>query len=62
MENLALKTKTRDEVAVEYGINVRTLYRWLNSADIKIPKGLIKPCHLQIIYDTFGIPQKLKIT
>lgn len=56
-----LKAKTRGEVAIEYGIEVRTLYRWLNKANIKLPNGLIKPCHLKIIYDTFGFPKRLEI-
>ena len=60
MDTLILKAKTREEVAIEYGIKARTLYRWLKKADIKLPGGLIKPFHLQIIYNTFGIPEKLK--
>jgi DNA invertase Pin-like site-specific DNA recombinase len=61
MEMLILKTKTRQEVAIEYGIEVRTLYRWLKKANINLPRGLIKPFHLQIIYDSFSIPKRLKI-
>jgi hypothetical protein len=57
---LDLKARTRAEVADEYGINVRTFYRWLKKANIEPPKGLIKPFHLQIIYDTFGCPSKLR--
>ena len=57
METLDLKPKTRAEVACEYGINVRTLYRRLRRANIRLPRGLIMPCDLQIIYDTFGIPK-----
>jgi DNA invertase Pin-like site-specific DNA recombinase len=61
MGTLTIKAKTRNEVANEYDINVRTLYRWLNNAHIILPRGLIKPCHLQIIYNEFGIPQNLEI-
>ncbi|TAL66404.1 MAG: hypothetical protein EPN88_08500 [Bacteroidetes bacterium] len=61
IESLQLRAKTRQEVAYEYGITVRTLYRWLKGANIKLPRGLIKPCYLQIIYDTFGTPKKLRI-
>jgi hypothetical protein len=53
---LRLKAKTREEVAIEYGIEVRTLYRWLKKEEIIIPQGLIKPRYLKIIYETFGTP------
>jgi hypothetical protein len=61
MEALILKAKTREEVAAEYGICVKTLNRWLKKANIILPHGLIKPCHLQIIYVAFGAPKKLRI-
>jgi DNA invertase Pin-like site-specific DNA recombinase len=56
---LILKAKTRKEVAIEYGIEVRTLYRWLKKEDIILSKGLIKPINLKKIYKTFGEPQVL---
>jgi hypothetical protein len=61
METLILKAKTREEVAAEYAICVKTLNRWLKKAKIILPPGLIKPFHLQIIYEAFGTPRKLKI-
>jgi DNA invertase Pin-like site-specific DNA recombinase len=60
MGDIILEAKTRKEVAFEYGIRVRTLYRWLKKTNIVLPKGLIKPYHLQIIYDRFGIPTRAK--
>jgi len=60
MDTLILKAKSRGEVADEYGIKARTFYRWLKNANIKLPRGLIKPCDLQIIYNTFGIPKILR--
>lgn len=57
METMLLRAKTRGEVANEYGIKVRTFYRWLKKANIKLPSGLIKPCNLQIIYNSFGTPR-----
>ena len=51
------KSKTRAEVANEYGINVQTLSRRLRKANIVLPRGVIMPCDLQIIYDTFGPPE-----
>lgn len=59
MDYPILRAKTREEVADEYGIKSRTLYRWLVKAKIKLPKGLIKPCHLILIYNKFGTPRKL---
>lgn len=56
---LNLNAKTRKEVANEYGIKVRTLYRWLKKADIKLTNGKIKPINLKTIYKTFGYPQIL---
>jgi DNA invertase Pin-like site-specific DNA recombinase len=49
--------KSRKEVAQEYGISNRTLYRWLKDANIILPSGLIDPLHLKIIYKTFGTPK-----
>jgi DNA invertase Pin-like site-specific DNA recombinase len=60
METLLTRAKTRQEVATEYGIDVRTLYRWLKKDKFILPPGLIKPCHLQNIYNTFGIPKSPK--
>ena len=59
MDNLILKVKTRKEIAEEYGISVKTLTRWLKKENIILPQGFIKPCHLQIIYDSFSAPKKL---
>jgi transposase len=53
--------KSRKEVAKEYGISERTLYRWFKKANLTIPPGLIDPNHLQIIYETFGDPKDYKV-
>jgi hypothetical protein len=58
MESFCLKAKTREEVACEYGVSARTFYRWLKRDNLLLPRGLIKPFHLQIIYSNYGIPQK----
>ncbi|MFH0843828.1 MAG: helix-turn-helix domain-containing protein [Bacteroidota bacterium] len=60
MEPILLKSKTRTEVAMEYGISVRTLYRWIRKVKIKISYGLIDPLHLKMIYDNYGDPEDLK--
>jgi len=54
--------KTRKEVAGEYGISIRTLYRWFKKANLHIPPGLIDPNHLHIIYEIFGDPKDNKVT
>jgi DNA invertase Pin-like site-specific DNA recombinase len=59
---ISLKAKTREEVASEYGIEVRTLYRWLKKSGVELPQGLIKPNHLKIIYDSFGIPADIVVS
>ena len=35
------KLKTKKEIACEFGISTKTLYRWLKANNIKIPRGLI---------------------
>lgn len=61
MEVLIFKAKTRAEVAYEFNICFKTLNRWLKRADIVLPSGLIKPFHLQIIYETFGVTRLMEI-
>ncbi len=51
-----ITTKTREEVAAEYQISVRTLYRWLKRAEIRLPPGRIRPKELKRIYEAFGWP------
>jgi len=60
LESFNLGTKTRKQVAGEYGISVETLRRRLKIAKINIPAGIIFPKTLKIIYKTFGIPEKMK--
>jgi DNA invertase Pin-like site-specific DNA recombinase len=56
MDPHILRVKTRQEISVEYGIDRKTLYRWLKRANIAIPSGLIKTGSLRKIYKTFGYP------
>ena len=51
------KVKTRQNIADEYGINPRTLKRWLKKEKIEIPPGLITPVYQEIIYRKFGKPK-----
>jgi hypothetical protein len=43
MENLSLKVKTRQEVADEYGVCVKTLVNRLNNAGVVLDPGIIFP-------------------
>jgi hypothetical protein len=55
-----LKVKTRQDVAAEYGISVKTLYHKLKKAQINIEPGVLFPKTLNIIYETFGPPPNQK--
>ena len=57
MEIRLSKTKTRSQIALEYGITTRTLRRWLKSHKVNIPNRLICPKDQQKIYETFGYPE-----
>lgn len=56
------KAKSRQEIAEEFGISVKTLSRWILKEKLQIPKGLICPKDQEIIYEKFGKAtiQKLK--
>lgn len=60
LDELTSKAKTRQQVADEYGITVKTLNRWFERERLNIPPGLIDPFHLGIIYETFGVPKRIK--
>jgi transposase len=51
-----MTAKSRQEIANEFGISVRTLYRWLKRADISLPQGLVTPKFQEEIYAHFGNP------
>lgn len=48
--------KTRNQIADEYGIHVRTLHRWIKKYGINIPPGALTPFSQQRIYDVLGAP------
>jgi len=41
-------------VAREYGVSVKILNRWLVEKKLDIPRGIICPSDLRIIYSTLG--------
>lgn len=49
-------SKTRQEIAREYGISRRTLFRWLKREEIELPRGLVSPKNQSRIYEVFGVP------
>lgn len=49
--------KTRYQLASEYGIEPRTLRRWIKKANLSIPAySLLKPKDVKLIYTEFGEP------
>ena len=38
-----VKAKTKEQIAEEMGMNLKTLQRRLKKANLKIPRGLISP-------------------
>ena len=51
-----MPAKSREQIALEYGICRKTLNKWLKCAGLNVPKGLINPQYQKIIYDEFGVP------
>lgn len=52
------KFKTREEIAMEYGIHRRTLYRRLKQVSINFSQKLLSVKEQEIIYSALGIPEK----
>jgi len=53
-----MQAKTRQQIAMEYGICTKTLTKWLKDADIKLPSGIITPHFIDLIYTKLGTPDK----
>lgn len=53
------KAKTRQQIADEFGIDRKTLYRWLKRNKISVDTGLLTPFEQAQIYHTFGKPERL---
>ena len=58
MKITLLVTKTRQQVAEEFGISVKTLNRRLKKENIIVESGILFPKTLEIIYSTFGVPER----
>jgi DNA-directed RNA polymerase specialized sigma54-like protein len=53
-------TKTRSQIADEYGIHRNTLCRLLKKKDITLPQGLLYPQDVKRIYEALGYPKKVQ--
>jgi len=53
-----MKTKTRTELAHEFGVDRKTLYRWLKKAEIILSGTTLTPKELELIYLKLGKPNK----
>lgn len=54
-----MRAKTRQEIANEFGINRKTLYRWLKNENVQLKNRLITPDEQSKIYSLFGFPESL---
>ncbi len=50
--------KTRQQIAEEYGISRRTLYRLLNRYKIELSAGVLPPEAVQRVYQVLGRPDR----
>lgn len=55
------KTKTRQELAAEYGISRKTLARRIEATGLKfsLSRGVLLPADLINVYRTLGFPEKM---
>lgn len=50
--------KTRQQMAEEYGISRRTLYRLLKRYKIRLPSGVLPPEAVHRVYQALGVPEQ----
>jgi hypothetical protein len=55
------KTKTRQELAAEYGISRKTLARRIKAVGLEfsLSRGVLLPADLINVYRAFGFPEKM---
>lgn len=46
--------KTKNEIAQDLGISLRTLQRWIKKSGLQVPRGLVCPKKQEEILDTLG--------
>lgn len=49
--------KSKQQIASEYGICIKTLNKWFKQEKISIRRGLITPKKQETIYKKLGIPK-----
>ena len=50
--------KTKNQIAQDLGISLRTLQRWIKKSSMDVPRGLVCPKKQKEIQDTFGFHPK----
>ena len=50
-------TKTKQQLADEYGVCSKTFNKWLKKHNIEVDRGLITPKEQKIIYSILGVPK-----
>ncbi len=52
-----IAAKSKQQIASEYGICIKTLNKWLKEEKIILKRGLINPKKQNLIYKKFGFPK-----
>jgi len=53
--------KTKNQIAQELGISLRTLQRWIKKWNLDVPRGLVCPEKQREIFEKFGYKQKKSV-
>lgn len=54
-----MKSKTREQVAHEYGVCRKTFYNWLKKEGLVMKNRYLTPKEVKIIYKIFGKPAEV---
>ena len=49
--------KTKQQLADEYGVCLKTFNKWLKKHGVEIDRGLITPREQEIIHSILGVPK-----
>jgi hypothetical protein len=60
MKNRFENAKTKQQIAFEYGICIKTFNKWLKDRNLNFPRGLITPKDQESIYKSLGFPNNSK--
>lgn len=52
--------KTKNQIAQDLGISLRTLQRWIKKSNLKVPRGLVSPNKQAEIMERFGYLEQNK--